>query len=558
MWISSRSSRAISSATSRPVGRSAIMALVLCSLPVLSFAAPAEEAPVVPTTASEGLTAQTLDLPKNEQIELSLDQALFYSLRHNVSLVVQRYEHSRVLLDIDVERGIFDFNLEADTRIDSRTRPRISALEDAGDEDAISTDTETLDFRVRRNLPWGGNFLVGFENLRQESSNQNVQPNPQYTVDLNFLYVQPLLRDFGRETTEQRIWIASNNARLDREAFRRDVEDIIQRVTNAYWNLVGAREQLTVSLESLQLAKELHEMNRIQVDVGTKAPLELVQSEVGVAIREEEILRRRVAVEDNEDILRGLMNLAQTELWSIPIVPITEAEIPHQPIDLEEAVAMARQKRVDILQQKLVNEQRDYDLRVAANQTKPRLDLQASYGYAAVDGTVVDIVDGQPVITRNGYGDALSQITGLDNDAWALQLNFAISLKNTTARARLAQAEIQVDKGELELRDLMDVAMLEVRRAARQVEAAAKGIELARVSGTLARRNLEAEQKRYENGLSTSFQVLEIQEDLSIALFNEVNAVITYRQALVDLDRATGELLEKTGVRLAGDEDPEY
>lgn len=554
MWIVAPSSRAPLNAISRPLRRTVSMALVLFSL---SWAAWAAEGPVVPVTASPGVTAEPLVVPRGERLDLSLDQALLFALQHNTSIVVQRYQRSRALLDIDVERGLFDFNLEGEAGLNSSSRPSNSALEDA---DVVSADTDTLNLRLLRNLPWGGGFSVGFANQRAESSDANVQPNPRFNLGLTFAYLQPLLRNFGRDITRRNIWVATNNSKIDRENFRLLIEDIIQQVSNSYWDLVGNRQQLAVSEESLQLAKNLHEMNRIQVDVGTKAPLELVQSEVGVALREEEIIRRRAAVEDSEDNLRFLMNLAQTELWDMPIVPITEAEMPHQPVDLAAAVATAREKRADIIQQQLINEQRAYDYRVAVNQVKPRLDLQASYGYSAIAGRLesVDPTTGQPILIDDGYVDALDQLAGRDYDAWSLQLNLSMPIQNTTARARRAQAELELDRGDLELRDRMDRALLEVRRSARLVETAAQAIELAEVSSTLARRNLEAEQKRYENGLSTSFQVLEIQEDLSIALSSQVNAVIVYRKAVVALDRATGELLENTGVTLGDEEDPDF
>ena len=552
MWISSQSSRATLSTTSRPIGRAVSLALVLSSL---TFAAGAEEGPVVPMTVSPGLAVGPLDVSKGETFELSLEQALLYALQHNVSLVVQRYERSRSLLGIDAERGLYDFNLEADALTSSSTRPTSSVLENA---DVISSDTDRLNFRLQRNIPWGGGFQLSFNNSKSQSSDANVQPNPYFSLGLSLGFEQPLMRNFGKEITERSIWVASNNSKLNREAFRNQIESIVQQVSDSYWNLVGARQQLAVSEESLKLAKELHEMNRIQVEVGTKAPLELVQSEVGVATREEEIIRRRAAVEDSEDSLRGLMNLVQTELWSIPIVPVTPAEIAHQPVDLPAAVATARKKRVDIVRQQLVNEQRQLDLRIAANQKKPRLDLQTNFGYSAIAGDI-SFTDssGHPVVINKGYSDALEQLTDRDFDAWSIQLNFAVPLENTTAKAKAAQAELLVEQGNLELRDLLDQAMLDVRRAARQVETAAKAIELGKISSKLARKNLEAEQKRYENGLSTSFQVLQIQEDLSIALSNEVNAIITYRKAVVALDRAKGELLEKTGVRLADDDGPE-
>ncbi len=547
MWISSQSSRAHGDAISRPFRRIVTMALALTSF---TFAIQAE-GPVVPLTATPGLAVDTLEIPQGETFDLTLDQALLHALQHNVSLVVQRYERSRSLLGIDAEGGIYDFELESDASVDSSSRPSNSVLEAA---DVVSSDNDTLSFRLSRKIPWGGGFRVAYNNFKATSSDENVQPNPRFNVGLNFGFTQPLLRGFGRETTEQGIWIATNNSKINRQTFRNIIEGIVQDVSNSYWDLVEAREQLAVSEESLKLAKELHEMNRIQVDVGTKAPLELVQSEVGVATREEEIVRRRAAVEDSEDSLRGLMNLAQTELWMIPIIPKTEAEIPHEKVDLAAAVETARQKRVDIQQQKLVNEQRGLDARLAANQKKPRLDLQTSYGYTGIAGDVrFTDSTGQEIVVNNGYGDAFKQITGRDYDSWSIALNFAMPLENTTARARAAQADLQVEKGNLELRDLMDKAMLEVRRATRNVETAAKSIELAKVSSRLARKNLEAEQKRYENGLSTSFQVLQIQEDLSIALSGEVRAVIAYRKALVALERATGELLEKIGVKLADD-----
>lgn len=559
MWIVSASSRAHSSARSRPLRRSVSLALALASLSVLAGAgrvAAEEEGRVVPTTADPGVTAPPLDLPREDQLDLSLEQAYLYTLQHNVAIVVQRYDHRSALLEYDAQRGYFDLNLSGFASIGSTTRPTSSVLEEA---DVLTNDTDILNVGVTRNLPWGGFVDVGFDNTRFESSNANVVPNPSFDLGLDVIYNQPLLRNFGRELTERPIWIAANNARVNREFFRDLVEGILQQVANSYWDLVGARQQLAVSQESLKLAKELHEMNRIQVDVGTKAPLELVQSEVGVAIREEEIIRRRAAVEDFEDNLRSLMNLAQNELWNVPIVPVTPAEIEHKPVDLAAAVATARAKRNDIVRQQLINDQRDLDLRYATNQLKPRLDLQATYGLSGLAGDAVQVnpQTGEVIRTSQGYGDAFSQVTGFDYDNWALQVTFGMPLQNTTARARKAQAEVAVEQGGLQLRDLQDQALLEVRRAARQVETAAKSIELAKVSSTLARKNLEAEQKRYENGLSTSFQVLEIQEDLSIALSNEVNAVINYRKAVVQLDRATGELLDKTGVRLAGDDEAE-
>jgi outer membrane protein TolC len=483
--------------------------------------------------------------------DLTLEEAMAAALEHNLSLVIQRYERRRSILGIDAALGIYDFNLIADVSSSSSTRPRGSALEQVvGD---VTSDADVANFRVDRRTPWGGLGDITFNNRRNASSDANVQPNPQYSLGLFVGYEQPLLRNFGRDVTEREILIARSNVAINRETFRGEVESIVQQVSDRYWDLVEARQQLAVSEESLKLARELHEMNRIQVEVGTKAPLEMVQSEVGVATREEEIVRRQAAVEDAEDQLRRLMNLAQSELlWNRDVVPLTPPEIPFVTVNVADAVEIARSKRADVQRVVLGLDQLRLDARIARNRTLPQLNVAVGYGFNALAGEVdfIDPATGERIQVREGYGDAFSQITDRDYDGWEFGVNFAYPLGNRTARARVAQAELLVEQREFELRDLQDQIQLDVRRAARAVETAAKTIELARVSSTLARKNLEAEQKRYENGLSTSFQVLEIQEDLSQALSREVSAVIAYRKQLANLYRVTGELLEKTQIRL--------
>ena len=502
----------------------------------------------LPATA-DGEPPGAFEAELGDSFDISLEDAVVEALRHNVSLVVERYARSRSLLGIEEAMGIYDFNLGAFVSTSSDSRPTSSLLEDA---DILSTDVDVWNFSLSRLLAWGGTAEITFNNSKTESSNEFVQPNPQFSVAWNIGVTQPLLRGFGRDVTERNIVVARNNVGINHEAFRLQVESVIQQVSNEYWSLVGAMEQLEVAEQSLELAKELHEMNRIQVDVGTKAPLEMVQSEAGVARREEDIIRRRQAVEDAQDILRQLINIAAGQLWDVPIVPVTNPEIAHQPIDVKAAVEKAFEMRADIIQQRLRNDTSRLDAMVAKNSMKPRLDLTAGYGLNAIAGTFdfIDNTTGARVLSESNYGDALDSILDREFDGWRVSLDFAMPLENRAARARAAQAELTVKQGEWQLRDLEGTVRLGVRRAARAVETAHKAIESAKVSSRLAEKNLEAERKRYENGLSTSFQVLEIQEDLSEAQSSEVAAIIGYRQALTAYHLATGELLDKYGIKL--------
>jgi outer membrane protein TolC len=290
-------------------------------------------------------------------------------------------------------------------------------------------------------------------------------------------------------------------------------------------------------------------MNKIQVEVGTMAPLETVQSEAGVATREEDIIRRQAAVEDSADALRRLVNLDRRELWDIGILPVTPPELDHRPIDLDEAIDVALENRPDVRRQRLLIKNIELEAKIANNQKKPRLDVLARYGLNAVDGDVSDPNTGV-LLEGGGYSDALQQILNLDFDGWSVGLTFAYPLQNRAAKARSVRADLALEQVDLELRDLEQQVVAEVRQTARAVETAAKQIESAKVSSRLARENLNAEQKRYENGLSTSFQVLQIQEDLSQARSRQVSAVIAYRRALTAYERSVGKLLEANDVEL--------
>ena len=162
-----------------------------------------------------------------------------------------------------------------------------------------------------------------------------------------------MLAGFGDLVTKRNIYVARNNSLLSQEALEQTVIATIQSVEGAYWDVVEGQEQLKVSLESLELAKELHEMNRIQVDVGTMAPLELVQSEVGVATREEEILRAETRAEDAADRLRQLLNLEGEQYWTTPIVPTTPPETERITIDVDAAIQVAMAERSELRAQNL-------------------------------------------------------------------------------------------------------------------------------------------------------------------------------------------------------------
>ena len=514
--------------------------------------APARE--VVRSTAAELEAAPGLEI-RDGQLLLSLEDAVITALRRNLGLQVQRYRREQSHEVIRQTKGIFDLGLSIDTATFEENSPAASALEGA---DIRQSEGTNLDLRLDQLLSTGGVVSFVWDNLRTESNSIFSAVNPSFNVGMDAVFTQPLLSGFGDNVTKRNIYVARNNSRISLEALEQSVILAVQDVEAAYWDLVEGQEQLKVSLESLELAKELHEMNRIQVEVGTMAPLELVQSEVGVATREEEVLRAETRANDAADRLRQLLNLEGDAVWTTPILPTTDPERDRITIDVDQSIAAALAERSELRQQGMVIENLELDQRVFANLVKPRLDLQLRYGYNGLGGDV-NIGGGGPFdprppeIVPGGYGDALDQVVEAEFEGWSGGLVFGYPIQNREARAQSTIADLALAEGRTELDELRLAVLTEVRRTVRAVEAAAEAIDLAKKSTELAERNLDAEQKRYENGLSTSFTVLEIQEDLTQARSREVTAIASYRRALVAYYRAMGKLLEENGIQLEDD-----
>ena len=531
--------------TSRTTKESArTLAIGLCLLLTVGATAPA--------AAEEAMTPPGTSLRMQDGVlALTLEEAISIALERNLSLVVERYRSSESDLRLDESRGIYDINTRIDLAAFDESSPQASQLDGA---EVRMTDGQEWNFSLSKLVPSGGTTSVTWNNNRFESNSLFASINPSFSVDFDLAFVQPLMRNAGKAVTESGIRVARNNVEISRENFELQVIGVLQLVEDAYWSLVEAQAQLEVAEESLALAEKLHEQNRVRVEVGTLAPLELVTSEAGIATRKEEIIRARALVGDTEDLLRQLLNLNQAEVWAAAILPETDPEMTPVELDLEAAVATALERRPELRAQRLGQENLAIDAMFRANQAKPALDLAVTYGYNGIGGdlTLRDVFGTGDIIFQapGGYDDALDQITGLDFEGWSAALNFSYDIGNRSRKAQRALADVAVERGEAELDDLELQVITGVRRLTRLVEASAEARESARVSRRLAEKNLDAEQKRYQNGMSTSFQVLEIQEDLSQARSREVNTITGYRRALARYYQAVGTLIEKSGVEL--------
>ncbi|MFQ5793010.1 MAG: TolC family protein, partial [Acidobacteriota bacterium] len=356
----------------------------------------------------------------------------------------------------------------------------------------------------------------------------------------------------GLNPAKQQIVVAQNGERISRHQFQAQVMDVVRDVENAYWDLVFSIEDLEVTQKSLQLARDLLRNNRIQVEVGTMAPIDVLEAEAEVAAREEAVILAEEAIQRNEDLLKRLVNDPESEdFWSVRFKPVDQPTRSDVNIDLEAAVRIALQRRPVLSQSRVELDTRSYNVRYTRNQVLPQVDLVGSLTFNGLGGDQIVRQGFAGEILREipgGYSDALDQVFGGDFRDWTVALNVSYPLGNSAADAAYAQARVAYRQQRAQINSQELLIAQEVRQAARQVETNRKRIDATRVARELAQRRLEAEEKKFEVGMSTSFLIVQAQRDLAQAEANELRAVIDYNKALVAFERARGTLLDKSNI----------
>ncbi len=504
-----------------------------------------------PPRTTDPVTAETdRDANDPQALQLSLTEALTTAMRNNLGVELQSYDYRMAGHSLRSQYGLFDWFGTGRIAHNNATGATISELEPG--EQSITT----LNLGVNQNLPAGGNYFLGLNNNRQTTVGGFVDISPAYRPALVFQATQPLLRDFGVDVTQRGILIARNTLGINRELFRTSLMNTAESVEQAYLDLVYARRAVEVVKESLFLARDQARITQIRIDVGASAPLDILQPRVTIATSEEQLIGAVASVRDAEDRLRALLNLPR-EQWSRPIIPTDPVEYTPMNVDMESAVTRALELRPELRQAALLTDTREVQHLFARNQTRPQVDFTIDYRASGVAGRAlidVDPVTGVPTYETTPYSDALQQVFGLDFPAWTFGLNLEVPFTNIGARAEARRAELDLERSKTEQEQARQIVMVAVRGAVRAIDTASRTIVASRAARDAAERNLEAERRRYENGMTTNFQVLQIQQQLSDARVRELQALVGYRAAVANYHREVGDILEVRGIAV---EEPE-
>ena len=318
----------------------------------------------------------------------------------------------------------------------------------------------------------------------------------------------------------------------------------------AYWLLVSSLALVDVQQRSLDLALELERTNRARVDVGQSPPLDLVAAQAEVAQRRENLIIARTNARQSEDLLRTMtVDPKRDDYWTLRLEPADLTPAVGPPPDVDAAVRRALAERTDLIRGRKEIQNDETNISLSRSQALPDLRAQATYLTNGAGGSRLlrtGDFPGTIVGTQDtSFGSVLGQLFTADYPTWTLGVAFSYPLGNSAAQASLARARIEKDQSAARLRSLELTAVRQVRDAASRLEQNQQRIETTRVGRELAEQRLDAEQRRFEVGLSTSFLVIQAQRDLAIARNNETQAFLDYQLASVAF-----EAIQQTPINL--------
>jgi len=404
------------------------------------------------------------------------------------------------------------------------------------------TDVWGGNVALGQRLPWGGGtYSVGWNSLRTNASSSLSNFNPAVTAQLQAFVSQPLLRDFKIDPLRAQVTTAQRNQQIADIGLQELGTTITSGAQRAYWNLVLTRAAVAVQQHSLDLSLELERNNRARVDVGQSPPLDLVSARAEVAQRRESLIVARTQVREAEDALRVLiLDPQRPDYWSVRL-ETADLVPPIGPApDVDVAVRNALNLRSDLQRTRRQVENTDTALALAKNATLPDVRVQATYLTNGLGGTELLRTGGFPgsVVGQQftAFGDVLRQLFVGDYPTWTLGLTISYPLGRSNDEANFARAGLEREQTAARLRSSELKVVREVRQAAMQLDQNRERIETTRLARELSEQRLDAEQKRFEVGMSTNFNVIQAQRDLAIARNSELQAQLDYQVATINFE----------------------
>jgi outer membrane protein TolC len=538
--------------------RRATAAFTLCSAAALLAAAPVRAAEPTDSAAPAAGAPSPAPAAPSGTLRLGLEEAARMAIDNNLDVELLRVDPLLADQDLTGAWGAYDpeiFGIGGYSDIETPTANRLL------NEAVLNDRSWDGEGGLRGLIPWlGGAYSLSYGGSELETNSNLSTLSPDYRANLLATLQVPVLRNLFWSQPWTAVRLTRIGVDASRERFEAEIADLVRGTENAYWGLIAARDATRVARKSLETASALLELTRAQYEVGVVSKVEVVQAEAGVADRDFRLIAADAIERNAQDALVDVVLGPYLAPRSEVVVEPTDApdEIPVREVDPEAATERAFARRAELALARSNIEQRQVALQYASNQRLPQLDVVASYGNAGLAGNFNNNcgfnIGGffqpcDPVGVPQRWSAADDDF--LTSDAarsYTVQGILSIPLGNVRARSDYEKARLELHRAETALRRLEQSIVSDIRRAARNLRASIQGIEAAERGVAAANEQLRAERVRLEYGESTPFDVLLREDDLVRAENQRIFAQRAYHDAVTELDRAQGTILERNHI----------
>lgn len=474
-----------------------------------------------------GLAAQTADTKK-----VALEDCIQMALEHNLDVQIQRYTPLLNKYALAASYSVYEPTLNFGA---SHAANGIPASFDQDLQLPIPAQTremDSFDVGVGGRLPTGLSYTVSGGT---SSSSPSFSPQTDASANLGISLTQNLLKNFWIDQSRVTIQVNKRRIKTSELDFEYQVMSTIYAVQSAYYNLVAAQESVAVQQLALDLAKKQLAENRKRVEVGVMAPLDEKQAESDVAANETALLSARNSLTQAQNRLKNLVTDRYANQATLTLAAGDKLTAVVQPFNRQDSWSKCILMRPDLKSARMALENYDLNVKLAKNQLFPSLDLEAGYRRSGTGGY---------------YNQAMDRMAGGDSPSWNIGASFSMPLSQRQARYNYRSLKEQREESILQVRKLEQGLLVGIDDAITQAQNSLQQVESSRKAREYAEEAWRAEQKKLDNGKSTSFQVLYLLNVLTQRKFAEIQAVTAYNQALAGLAYAEGSTLERNAVRL--------
>jgi outer membrane protein len=437
----------------------------------------------------------------------------------------------------------------------------------------VAQNTYTSNFGYTQGFDWGGALTGAFNNTHLTTNNPTSLLTPQLGSTFQFRFTQNLLQGFGFLPNTRFIRIAKNNREISDVAFRLQIITTVDQVENMYWDLVYAFENVRVQEESLTYAQKALDDTKHQAQVGTIPPIQVVSAQSTLATDQQNLIVAQNNLQLQQLLMKNALSrsIEDPVLAEADVIPTSGMQLPQQEptIPIQDLINDALQHRAELVESRIDLNSRDINNKAVRNAMLPTLQAYAYYGGSGVGGDINPAVPNcanttstfcfdptkapPPFRTTNsvGYGNTLNQLVNSTAPDKGVGLSLTIPLRNRLAQSNQVRAELEYRQAQVRQHQLENQVRIEVRNAQFDVKQNRVAVEAAQSAVDLARQTLDADQQKLKVGLTTQVTILQDAATLTTGESNLVSAKAAYEKSRIELDRATGLLLDHAGIDIA-------